>query len=94
MTAELYRDALVAVREALDIPHAATAGDEEIRQRIFDRRLIQVTTMLRFVLDEDDADVAWHVAYMRGEVAKFPATGYRTWEEAADERAASKEATR
>lgn len=78
------RDALEAVREALDIPYAATAGDEEIRAKILDERLRHAAVMLGSILDTDPAghpDVPWSVAYLRGQLAKHPAEGYKTWDE-------------
>ena len=84
------RDALQAVREALDIPHAATVGDEEIRAKIMDRRVMHAVTFLRGVLalEPPPLDIGWHVAYLRERLAEHPATGYRTWDEAAAEAAA------
>lgn len=94
MTAELCRDALAAVREALDIPHAATVGDDETRQRILDERLVQVVVTLRAILDDSTgADGAWHVGYLREQLAKHPATGYRTWADAHAAPAAEQETT-
>lgn len=74
-----WRDALAAVREALDIPYAKTAGDEEIYREILDRRLMQALVMLRGVLDEDDPPVAWRVEYLRAKLAEMPAEGYNRW---------------
>ena len=74
------RDALEVVREALDIPHAATAGDGETRDRILAERLLHAVIMLRGVLDEG-GDIAWHVGYLRDRLAEHPATGYKTWDE-------------
>ncbi|WP_433187772.1 hypothetical protein [Actinoallomurus sp. CA-150999] len=76
-----WRDALVAVREALDIPYARMVGDEEIYKEILDRRLMQTLVTLRNILDRDDADVAWHVAYLRERLAEMPAEGYARWGE-------------
>ena len=77
------RDVLEAVREAIDIPNAATVGDQEVRDRILLERVSHVTTMLDGILRDDAADdVGWAVAYLRARLAEHPATGYRTWEEA------------
>jgi hypothetical protein len=85
------RDALEAVRDALAIPFAATAGDEEIRAKILDQRLGYAVAMLRGILGDDPtADVPWSVAYLRAQLAKHPAEGYKTW----DERMAELEAAR
>src|ERR1700730_12173927 len=76
------RDALEAVREALDIPHAATVGDEEIRAKILDQRLGHAVVMLAGILGEDPApDIPWSVAYLRARLAEHPAQGYKTWAE-------------
>jgi hypothetical protein len=87
-----YREALEVILEALDIPHAATHGDDEIRDKILDRRLMQTVTTLRAILDDGpdrpDVDVAWNLGYLREKLAEHPATGYRTWDEATAETAA------
>ena len=76
------RDALQAVREALDIPHAATVGDDEIRAKVMDRRVMHAVTFLRGILDQEPRDLGWHVAYLRDRLAEHPAAGYKTWDEA------------
>lgn len=79
-------DALTAVREALDIPHAATVGDDETRAEILDHRLGHAVAMLAGILDRDlIRDIPWSVGYLREQLAKHPATGYRTWDEAVAE---------
>jgi len=77
-------DALQAVREALDIPHAATVGDDEIRAKVMERRVMHAVTFLRGVLDLEPPplDIGWHVAYLRERLAEHPAAGYKTWDEA------------
>jgi hypothetical protein len=78
------RDALAAVFEALDIPHGATVGDQEIRDRILLERAGHARVMLASVLDPDRAghpDVEWSVGYLRARLAEHPATGYKTWQE-------------
>jgi len=88
-----YRDALEAVRDALDIPHAATNGDDEIRARILDHRVAEALVMLRGILREDTpADVAWSAAYLRDRLAEHPAAGYETWDEAVAETRAAEDA--
>jgi hypothetical protein len=77
------RDALAAVLEALDIPYAATHGDEAIRSKILDERTRHAVCMLRGILDDDQAghpDLPWSVAYLRAQLAKHPAQGYKTWD--------------
>lgn len=75
------REALEAVREALDVPHAATVGDQEIRDKILVERAGHALVMLQGILGGDTSDPAWSVAYLREQLAKHPATGYRTWAE-------------
>lgn len=78
-------DALAAVREALDIPHAATAGDEETRAKILDERLGHAVTMLAGIFErlEDGrgADIPWSAGYLRERLAEHPAQGYKTWDQ-------------
>jgi hypothetical protein len=80
-TAAELREALEAVREALGIPHAATAGDDEKRAEILQARVMHALLMIGAVLDEERGDAAWSVAYCRERLAEHPATGYRTWDE-------------
>lgn len=88
-------DALAAVREALDIPHAATVGDDETRAKILDERLGHTVAMLVGILDRDPVrDIPWSVGYLREQLAKHPAEGYRTWDEAVAAMKASKAAGR
>ena len=84
--------ALAAVRDALDIPHAATVGDEKIRAEIIEQRTGHAVVMLEAVLDgtHPAPDVAWSIAYLRARLAEHPATGYRTWDEAVAEMRAAK----
>jgi hypothetical protein len=88
-----YLDALTAVRECLDIPHAATAGDEEKRTAILLERVGHTVVMLNSILhDEHPApDIAWSVAYLRDRLAEHPPTGYRTWSERMAELDAAKD---
>lgn len=78
-----WRDALAAVREAIDIPSPKTRGDEEIYQAILDRRLLQTRVMIRAILDDENTDVAWYVAYLRKQLAAMPAEGYAQYERGA-----------
>lgn len=94
---EQLLDALTVVRQALDIPYAATVGDDETRAKILDQRLGYTVAMLQGILDRDPiADIPWSVAYLREKLAEHPATGYKTWQERLAEldaaKAASKEA--
>jgi hypothetical protein len=69
------------VLEALDIPHAATAGDQETRDKILTERAGHAVVMLKSILGGDTFDPAWSVGYLRERLAGHPATGYRTWAE-------------
>lgn len=82
---DLAREVLDVVLEALDIPYAATAGDDETRQKILDQRLMQLVVSLRTLRDDPGRDAAWTLAYLREKLAEHPATGYRTWAEARQE---------
>jgi hypothetical protein len=85
------RDVLEAVREALDIPHAATMGDQAIRAKILEHRLGHAVVMLNGILG-GTFDPAWSVVYLRERLAEHPAGGYRTWDERMAELAAAKAA--
>jgi len=86
-------DALTVVREALDIPHAATVGDDETRAKILDQRLGHAVAMFRGILGEDASrDIPWSVGYLRERLAGHSATGYRTWDERMAELKAAKTA--
>ena len=86
------RDALAAVLEALDIPHAGTVGEQEIRDRILVERAGHALVMLSGILGGDTFDPAWSVAYLRERLAEHPAEGYGTWDERMAELAAAKAA--
>jgi hypothetical protein len=77
------RDVLEAVREAIDIPHAATMGDQEVRTKILIERAGHAVVMLEAVLDGSHPapDIPWSVSYLRAQLAEHPATGYKTWAE-------------
>lgn len=93
--AEDYRPVLEAVREALAIPSPATIGDEPAQREILHKRAMHALIALDAVLGERRGDVAWQAAYLREQLAKHPATGYRTWHEAvAGRRAAEAAAAR
>ena len=77
-----YRDALEAIREALDIPYAATVGDEMIRAKIMEQRVIHaVGTLERILSDDPYLDILWQVAYLQARLAEHPAEGYMTWDQ-------------
>jgi len=75
-------DALAAVREAIDIPEAATYGDQGIRDRILVERAGHAAVMLRGILAGDAAPgIPWSAAWLRARLAEHPAAGYQTWDE-------------
>jgi hypothetical protein len=87
------RDALEAIRDALAIPYAATVGDEKIRAKIIEERIMHAVGMLQGILGEDAyPDVPWSVAYLRARLAEHPAEGYKTWDERMAEIAAARRA--
>ena len=92
MNADEALDALRAVREALDIPHAATMGDEEKRTKILLERAGHAVVLLNSILhgEHPAPDAAWSVSYLRARLAEHPATGYKTWNERMAELEAAK----
>ncbi len=77
------RNLLAAVLEALDMPHPATVGGDEVYGRIRNDRATHVVVALRSVLDDKPLmDIDWTTAYLREQLAKHPATGYVTVAEA------------
>jgi hypothetical protein len=86
-------DALTAVREALDIPHAATTGGQKARDAILVERAGHALVMLDGILGGDPtADIPWSARYLREQLAKCPAKGYKTWDERVAELQAAKAA--
>lgn len=73
---------LRAVRDALDIPHAATFGHDETRTEILQQRVTHAVIALAAVLDDPSVDVEWTTAYLRGRLAEHPAAGYVTHDQA------------
>ena len=85
------RDLLAAVLEALDIPYPATVGHAEVCDRIRNERAMHTVIALRSVLDDKPLmDTAWTTAYLREQLAKHPATGYVTSDQAHAELAKGK----
>lgn len=74
-------DLLRAVREALDVPHAASRGGEEIRDKVLQQRLLCVGYVLGSVLN-DDVILPAMARFLRMQTAEHPATGYVTHEQA------------
>jgi hypothetical protein len=80
---EPVRDLLAAVLDALDIPHPATTGGAEVYDRIRNERATHVAVALRSVLDVKPLmDIEWTTAYLREQLAKHPAAGYVTVDQA------------
>jgi hypothetical protein len=81
LSCEASPEALEAVLEALDIPHAATVGDEEKRTAILVERIGHTVVMLNSILraEHPAPDVPWSVAYLRARLAEHPAVGYKRW---------------
>ncbi|HEX5292723.1 MAG TPA: hypothetical protein VFX25_27955 [Streptosporangiaceae bacterium] len=69
--------------EAIDIPHGATTGDQEARDRLLVERAGHAVVMLRDLLRRqmDPDDALWGIGYLRDRLAEHPATGYKTWAE-------------
>jgi hypothetical protein len=93
-TREELLDALRAVLEAVDIPHAATTGDQEQRDSILIDRVGHLAVMLRGLLGEDSwHSWSWSTAYLRERLAEHPAEGYKTWDERVIELEAARKAS-
>lgn len=75
-------DLLTAVRDALDIPHAATTGHDETRTEILARRIGHTVITLGNVLDGARPDIPRDTAYLRDRLAEHPPVGYVTTEQA------------
>jgi hypothetical protein len=90
-----YREALEAVRDALDIPHAATVGEQRVRDAILIERAGHAAVMLNAILDGEHPapDIGWSAAYLRARLAEHPAAGYRTWQQRMAELGASRDAS-
>lgn len=73
------RDLLAAVLEALDIPHPATVGGDEVYARVLADRATHAAIALRSVLDRKPLmGIEWTAAYLRERLAEHPPTGYVT----------------
>lgn len=73
------RALLTAVLEALDLPHPASFGGDEVYARIRNDRATHAVVALRSVLDDKPLmDIEWTTDYLREQLAKHPATGYVT----------------
>lgn len=70
---------LTVILGMLNMPYAASAGDEEIRAKILDQRLISLTSWLEILLRENDGSrLTWFRDQLLEAMDKYPATGYRT----------------
>lgn len=77
------RAVIDVVLEALDIPYAATVGQEETRAKILDRRLMWTVTVLRTMFDgPHPPESDWALSYLREKLAEHPPVGYVTGEQA------------
>jgi hypothetical protein len=74
-------DALAAALEAIDIPSAATVGDQRIRDEILVERAGHARLMIATMLGHDTHDPAWAVEYCRERLAEHPPAGYKRWAE-------------
>lgn len=70
-------DLLAAVLEAIDIPHPATVGDTEVRDRILAERAMHTVIALRAIRRDDPMGIEWNTDYLRERLAEHPPTGYR-----------------
>ncbi|WP_329564689.1 hypothetical protein [Kitasatospora sp. NBC_01266] len=75
-------DALTAVREALDLPHAATVAGGRARQQVLEDRAMEIVIVLDALLEGPGYQPASTVAYLRSRIAERPAAGYVTSEQA------------
>jgi hypothetical protein len=74
---------LMAVQEAIDLPYAATVGDNEIRRVALEERAMHAAITLERVLDPDSGpSVVWEARNLRERLAALPVRTYTTWEQA------------
>jgi hypothetical protein len=81
------RDLLVAVLEAIDLPHPATIGGSEVHDRLLATRVVHARIALRTVLLDDDVinlGTAWNAKYLRERLTEHPVAGYVTVDQAHD----------
>lgn len=83
------RDVIEAVHDALAIPHAATVAHERTRAAIMKHRVMHAVITLESLLARDNAtELPGQLEYLREQLAKHPAEGYVTWEQARQRTAA------
>jgi hypothetical protein len=72
-----YRPALKAIRDALTLPYAATAGGDEVRAKLLEQRLMYVTAFLRDVLDDPcpPFGLTWEIRFLTERISRHPAAG-------------------
>lgn len=81
------REALALVLEALDIPHAATAGEEAKRRHVLvDRVVIAAVFLARYLNPSDSCPDEIRLSVFREMLTDRPATGYVTDTEARERR--------
>lgn len=84
-TAELYRQVLEAVAEAIDLPMAADRGyDDEVREEILGQRADRAAHAIRTVLrnGDDAAIVSGAITMLKQNLGGNPYKDqYRTWVE-------------
>jgi hypothetical protein len=68
------RELLATIRDALDLPHAATAADDEKRERLRGDNAVRVVSSLDYLLTSKHADVALVARMLRDMVAEHPPT--------------------
>jgi hypothetical protein len=77
------RAVIEAIHEAIAIPYAAATAHERTRAQILNERLMHTVVCLESLLRRDNAaELPRTLEYLREMLAKHPATGYVTWEQA------------
>lgn len=77
------RAVIEAIHEAVAIPYAATVAHERTRAEILSNRLMHTVVCLESLLRRDNSDeLAGTLGYLREMLAKHPATGYVTTDQA------------
>ncbi|MBB2909291.1 hypothetical protein FHS43_000537 [Streptosporangium becharense] len=70
-------DLLTTVREALDVPHAATSGGAAVRADLVEHRCMYAVIALE-AMTNPLTSPAREAAYLREQLATVPVTGYVT----------------
>ncbi|MGW1808232.1 hypothetical protein [Streptomyces sp. NPDC002078] len=73
---------LTAVLEAIDLPHPACHGGQEMHDRILNERVLHAKLALRSVLDDSSLGLDWDANYLREKLAQHPVHGYVTYAQA------------